>query len=182
MAKTQRSVIPPDKQVPVMIVSAVIFAVILWWRFGPKPADTTSALVPVSGDIAAVDSSSLDELKTLVADLAELEKPGSGWPEWRTEIARDPFHWPRSAGGDAAEPGAEAPAGDSGPVENGATALALSGVVLDERGGMALINGKYVRIGDSVEGCLVRAIGETSVTVEDSSGTRELYLPEVGQQ
>lgn len=182
MAKSQRSLIPPDKQVPVMIVSAIIFAIILWWRFGPKPSDTESALALVPTAIATGDTASLDELKALVGDLADLEKPGSGWPEWRTEIGRDPFHWPRTESGDLAGQGAEASAEVIGSGGDGATALALSGVVLDGRGGMALINGKYVRIGDSVEGCLVRAIGETSVTVEDSSGTRELYLPEVGQQ
>jgi hypothetical protein len=182
MAKTQRSLIPPDKQVPVMIVSAIIFAIILWWRFGPKPVETGAALALIPTAVATGDTASLDELKALSGDLAALEKPGSSWPEWRTEITRDPFHWPRMADGDVVEQGAEAPAGDTSAADDGATALALSGVILDGRGGMALINGKYVRIGDSVEGCLVRAIGETSVTVEDSSGTRELYLPEVGQQ
>jgi len=184
MAKSQRSLIPPDKQVPVMIVSSIIFAVILWWRFGPKPLDPAAAISQAPTAIATGDASSVEELKMLVGELDGLEEHSSSWPEWRTEIERDPFHWPRVADGDvaAAVPGVEAPADDRGSGRESATALALSGVVLDGRGGMALINGKYVRLGDSVEGCLVRAIGETSVTVEDSSGTRELYLPEVGQQ
>ncbi len=182
MAKSQRSLIPPDKQVPVMIVSAIIFAIILWWRFGPKPVDSNSALALVPTAIATGDTGSLEELNSLVGDLAALENPGTSWPEWRTEIGRDPFHWPRAVEGNVADLEAGPPADDSGSEPVGGAKLTLSGVVLDGRGGMALINGKYVRIGDSVEGCLVRAIGETSVTVEDSSGTRELYLPEVGQQ
>lgn len=182
MARSQRSLIPPDKQVPVMIVSAIIFAIILWWRFGPKPVDPNSGVNLVPSAIATGDTGALDELKLLVDDLAALEKPSSNWPAWRTEVERDPFHWSQAAEIEATG-ATEDGSGDGGVMERVRAAdLNLSGVILDGRGGMALINGKYVRIGDSVEGCLVRAIGETSVTVEDASGTRELYLPEVGQQ
>lgn len=176
MAKSQRSIIPPGKQIPVMIVSAIIFAIILWWRFAPQKSVSVSplALVPVS--TSAGDSGPVTELNAMLIGLASLDEPRANWPEWRAEVARDPFHWPGADPETTPEPGAEAES-VSGPKRN---ELSLRGVLMDSRGGLALINGKYVREGDSVEGCLVRSVGETSVMIEDISGIRTLYLPENG--
>lgn len=176
MAKSQKSFIPPDKQIPVMIVSAIIFAIILWWRFAPQKTVSVSplALVPVSS--AAGDGGPIDELNATLNDLASLDSPAASWPEWRTEVARDPFHW------SGIEPAAVPQSESAEEVVAGPQRadLSLRGVLMDARGGLALINGKYVRAGDSVEGCLVRSVGETSVTIEDNTGTRTLYLPENG--
>lgn len=176
MAKSQRSIIPPEKQIPVMIVSAILFAVILWWRFAPQKSVALSPmdLVPVS--TAAGDSGTVTELNDALGEMASLNAAPPSWPEWRTEVARDPFHW-SVVDAVASTPGEPQTESVSGPQH---ADLSLRGVLMDARGGLALINGKYVREGDSVEGCLVRSVGETSVTVEDISGIRTLYLPENG--
>lgn len=174
MRKKSKSIIPQNLQVPVMIVSAILFAIILWWRFAP--ASNNAASVP-EAEVALVASNpgAMEELNAVIGRIRVIERPTLNQVRNDQVLDEDPFHW----SGEAVSESTPERVTFSPESTPGRQELELTGVLLDSRGGLALINGRYVRTGERVDGCTVRAIGETSVSIEDATGLRQLYLPEV---
>ena len=175
MAKKSKSLIPPKLQIPVMVIGAVVLVFLLWQRLGPAAGGSAKA-APVTAPAPVQDSTSPDAIRIILADTDPPESIAPPVRSYTDSETRDPFHWPDISLSE--ETLFEEPLP---PIEQGSDRpdLHLSGVLMDARGGIARINGSYLRVGDSIEGCVVRAIHETRVRIEDFAGTRELTLPEV---
>jgi len=84
--------------------------------------------------------------------------------EYSADKLRDPFQ------------GAVSEQGVGGPgTENAASSLSISGIVSGEKMSQAIINGKVVKVGDTIEGFNVIDINLDGVTV--SSGSFQYVVP-----
>lgn len=68
------------------------------------------------------------------------------------------------------------PAGGKGPGEETAPLLDLSGIIYDPVNPMAIINGRFVGIGDSVGDARVLGIGRESIRISSGGAERTLRL------
>ena len=184
MAKS-KSIIPEQAQVPAAIILAVFFALILWWRFGPKeePADSEEGSAATQIESAAAD---LDGLKALLASAEEEPWSLVGQRETLPPLARNPFLSAFEARSrhaaleimpdDEAEDDEleEEPAGSSR--EEILASLVLTGTCVMGSQAMALMNDRYLKVGDEIAGFVVAEVEERKVVLKDDAGSESLYI------
>lgn len=122
----------------------------------PKPATTPVAHEPASGSkLPPVLQSGSRSFRTVGADPAAAPAPSTG-----TQAA------PAVSTGTTVAP------------DSGIQDLKLKAILYNSKRPTALINGKTVQVGDTIEKAVVRAIERSSVTLEAGGSTHILKLPQ----
>lgn len=188
----ERSVVPAKVQIPLAVVLAIFFAIVLYARFGPKEK---AAPAPVEeAQEATIDyRASLTDLQLLVASLQPLRNQVMAKTlRDRPPIKVDPFA-PARPPEDTTDSGTEDPAAPIAvdvipgppPVDialesrfQRLSALQLKAIVVSEGQAIALINNGLFQAGQRISGFIVDKVGEGSVELSDEYGTEYLYLPE----
>lgn len=185
--KRNKSIIPKQAQIPAAIVLALVFALLLWWQFGPKetpvenPDDT--ALVQ-----EGVNAASLEQLKALLAETRRESWEVAIDRGARRPLERNPFRsasfvQPREVGLEVdlegevpePEPEEEEPAGPTR--EEVLSLLRLKGTCIMAPWAMAVVNGRYIRVGDKVAGFVVTEVKEREIVLKDDMGYESLFIP-----
>lgn len=185
---SKKSLIPANAQVPVAIVLAILFTLLLWWRFAPKKEAEETTTVMISSGETEVEVS-LDELQTILAEIqAGRIKHASRGTSVPT-LLKNPFE--RLEKVPMPDPLLEIenesdPRNDERLLEirqrehdQQLATMALTATGITGKSAIALINGKYFKVGDMVEGFVVKKIREREVTIEDQLGTEIIRMPEV---
>lgn len=114
--------------------------------------------------VSSQSSVSLETMATNMAFLASVRQSESmrllQEAEWQKPWGRDPF--------DAAE-ALDAKTG-------GSSSFSLSGIVWDEKMPVAIINDKLLQTGDQIDGCQVKEIRRSSVSLVCDGASQELKL------
>lgn len=180
--KKQRNLLPPHLQVPVTLFMAVVFVVLLYFRLGPgsKP----KAAVPATPAALATTTAPATLITDLSTGAKELRALLAAQPEASTELpalASNPF-FPAEAVLQALEAAQEGEPesmaegevvaqAEAAPVVVVRAVPALSAVMVGGRsGGMAILNGQYLHVGDKIDGYELAAIQEKRVLLRDESG------------
>ena len=192
--KKKNSIVPANAQVPLAIVLAVFFAIILYWRFGPQIRGESSPLPPVAVAPDNGPEGSLEDLKTILAKVEKEPFEYEERPKTIPPLARNPF---RQEGPPVSEltdeealgPQPLQPVEDADEVseevlieqmrEERLAALVLSGTCVVANQAMAIINGRYLREGDEVEGFVVKDVREREVVLEDDAGPATIAISPV---
>lgn len=184
--KKKRSTIPDNLQVPMAIVLAVLFAIILAWRFWPAgEADPEAGGTSAASSRAGLFDSDVIRLRGLVSELQRKQQPPEAVRAPAREVAGNPFDlaaWerppeplpvPTTDLEFLAEPQAYVAPGPSR--EERLARLTLSATMRRTDFSMALVNDRYLRPGDEIEGFKVKAVHEKYIVLMDRVG--ELTLP-----
>ena len=189
MSRKKKSTIPENAQVPVAIVMAVLFAIILAWRFWPKediPAATPEMLLlqaqPAAGDIQG----DVFRLRGLLSSLRQDGLGASPKPPGERRLVRNPFSptsWEQAQAllEEAASlyetlPPLEVAVFEAQDREERIAMLTLTATVLKHDFRMAMVNGQYVREGDLIDGFRVHAIKEKCILLRDKVGETMLSI------
>ncbi len=155
-----------DKQKKQLIITIVLVAVMLgnfarimfFKDAGTKK--TPSARSAAAGSLS-VNREALIANVTFLSNVRQNEAARARQEaEWEKEWGRDPFSLSLSAGKAAGIEGS----------------FILSGIVWDEKLPLAIINQKLLKASDSIDGCLVKEIRRSSVTLTCSEKSFELQL------
>jgi hypothetical protein len=182
---SKKSTIPPQAQIPVAIGLAVLFALILAWRFFPADKEEEAAAIPAilpTGTEAHVSLADLTEtLEALQGEHAMgLPRPGELPP-----LARNPFFLAGAGAGPAAGKAGASAYGDGDSVARQLAlaardrmlgSLVLSATCVAGTSSRAIINGRHVSIGDEVAGLIVQRIGERQVVLADDLGAHVMEI------
>ena len=184
----KKSTIPPQAQIPVAIGLAVLFAVILAWRFFPWDKEGEEA-VPATLQTGSALQFSLEDLTETLEALQSQHVTGLPRPSELPPLARNPF-LTGEVGLDLAAVEPPSSADDEGAGVSVARQLALAArdkllaglalsatCVAGESSG-ALINGSHLRIGDEIAGLTVQQIGERQVVLADDLGAHIIEIQE----
>lgn len=172
------SILPPRAQIPVAIALAAFFAALLWWRFAPDAKPSTR----VSAAELTNTTYSLGEVQALIAEVQGEEADPQATAAPLIACERDPFLWDALA---PAEQEAVEDAVDNTNAEQEAllaereeraAQLRLDGTFLIGRSSVAIINGKHVKPGESIDGFVLNNVHERSAVLVDDFGAIELEL------
>ena len=178
---SKKSTIPPKAQVPVAVGLAVLFAVILAWRFlSQDEGDAPAVPAAPSGDSEV--QVSLEELTEALEALQEGYVKELPRPSELPPLARNPFL--------VGEAGVRPAALEAGGKEAVARQLALAGreaglaglvlsatCVAGESSG-AIVNGRHLGLGDEIEGLTIQKIEQRQVVLTDDWGTYTIEIQE----
>ena len=141
------------QQVRVLAALSVVLAVVFVraWRHSPMAQPATPEVL--ASDVGPPDETTLPDLlsRTLPSALRGAQRDAVG----QMKLGRDPFV--RGQG-------------------SGSHGLSLSGILWDGQHPMAVINNQTMRVGESVDGYTVVAIGQDVVSVTDGTQTIQLRL------
>ena len=168
-------------QVIAAIALGAVLIFIVAYRLRPKHAESTAPALSAAGQVdtdAGLDADEVD----LMPLLATLDRP---LPEPIVKqvtigkVTRDPF---RAAGRfreaiDQLAAQQNAATAPQAPAERPEEILSLKGILHDENGAVACINGSMLSVGDVILGFTVRAIGQWDVTLEKQGKSVVLALP-----
>lgn len=187
MKRTKDGLIPKKYQAPVAIVLSVLFAGVLYWRLAPQASAKAPSPIEAPVAAAAADGAaqvSVDDFKKMLDELKRGETKRAARPTDAPVLARNPFvlntpSIPELTGPGERTPGSTAgePEPDSGPSRSEVLAsLKLTGTCIADNVAVAVINGKYVKAGDTIEGFTVKSVSGGQVSLTDASGTDVVAL------
>ena len=179
---SKKSTIPVNAQIPVAIILSIMFAFLLLYQFGPLGSeDEAPDTVILSVDETEVQVS-VDDVKSLLADIQADKIQRVSQATTAPPLSRDPF---RRAGFhvSAGEPGEDTkPTTESELLrmhEERLRSLRLSATSLMSGNTIAIINGRLLRVGDSIEGFVIQEVRKREVILEDEIGKESIQMPEV---
>jgi len=151
-----------DKKKQQLIITGILLAVMVVMvgralfggKKGEAPGKAISSQPSVSVETMAANMAFLASVRQSETARLVQEK------EWEKPWGRDPFSLSLAAG-------------KAGGIESN---FVLSGIVWDEKLPLAIINQTLLKASDSIEGCLVKEIHRSSVTLVCSEKTFELQL------
>jgi len=156
------------KSKPVMAVVAVIFAVVVVANIETfKPGKKTKSQPELR--LQASQPMPFDLLSLRLKSTIPAENLAAWTDRGTPELARDPFGNVHSY-----QPLEVTP--DSVAVIEPVTVWQCNAVLLGGRDPVAMVNGKSFKVGESVDGLLVAAIGTTGVKLTDKNG-KSTFLP-----
>lgn len=181
MRTRRRSLVPIQYQLPAAIVLGILFIAILIWRFAPRSPEQSEATAPDAATGAPAEPAPTAEtaLAALEQELALSESsfPPLPQPPPAPDVRYNPFialpqseiveSVPEETGENAIAYllAPEAPTRDERLAALEITATAVSG-----DWAMAIVNDRFLRIGDKCSGFEVASIGVDSVVLRDAEG------------
>jgi len=158
MTSDQKSQKNDRIKVVLIIVLSIIFVIVAYFRFfhnksiratnNPVAMTLTTPLTVPTVYQAGAETGKMDE------------RPGEGAPVGGM-VTRNIFA-PAKTAGTGGEPSLMFPEKADGKTVSG---LKLSGIITDDRAAIAVINGKFLKKGDAIEGYQVIGIGDKTVTL-----------------
>jgi hypothetical protein len=183
----KKSLVPIKAQIPLALCLAVAFALVLAWRFRPQD-ERKAAAAPQAKPAATAEATdspvAIDDLRALLKKIKTGEKPAAPAETPMQAPIHDPFRTPPPEVApavveappepeiDPAVQAIEARARRDTALEN----LKLTGTCLAGSERVALINGRCLRPGASVDGFQVREVREREVVLEDEFGPAVVRL------
>lgn len=174
---TQRLGATPGK-IALVGVLGVVFVVVLFVQFGGDEATDTTAEKPRRRGVAQRAPESAES--TSGASKASQESPAKAWPQIPLEeiIRHDPFAPPASLIDEDDDPETPTPLAEQPtqpPTQPFADdraerlarlrVLSAEAVLMGEEGNRAIVGSRLVRVGDTLEGFTITAIGPDGVTL-----------------
>ena len=175
MPRRRKSLVPPEKQIPVAIGLGAFLILLVIWLYVPWPGGQAAAPpgMPIE-ELGPVVS--IDELRRLTADIRSNLGNPSARPDVVPEVTRSPFHWEETV-----EPaGPERTARVETPIveEKTPPPFVLSGTCLFGNKAFAMLDGRRVEVGDVVAGRIVKQIGEREVILQNGPIIDTIRMPE----
>lgn len=174
------SIISKKSQAPVAIVLSIMLALILVWRFGG--GETAAAVETLPRESLNDQRVPMESLKEIVGRIGTEKFTLSKFEMAAPVLARDPFSsitFVRVV--EDVDTGRRAEEDAKAARARRLGSLKLSGSIAlgDER--LALVNGRYVRQGDTLDGFTIKAIEERKLILEDDLGVEVIRFGEVFQ-
>lgn len=200
-----KSVVPAKLQIPMAIVLGLLLVCIVVVRFGGRKQATPAVTVKEKTNVTAEETITIEDLRQALTDLPRTTTSRVGPRDGPPPLVRNPFVLADSESAEdgttsaasegGSEEGESAPVVSEGETDKPSTPaepaedrsvrlarLSLSATSLTKNSAVALINGRYVREGDVIEGFVVKKIHERKVLLEDQVGIETVRMPETIDQ
>ena len=176
--RSKKKGIPSKYQIPAAIGLAVVFGTILIWRFGGSEEDAAAA-TEIPG---APQRVSIEGLNAVLSEIETGNIGRSAVLSTSPPLERDPFQRIETIVETATEPSEEKVQEEMEESrEDRLMLLRLSGTCIIGSTAMAVINGKYYKPGDEIDGFYVKDIKPSEVVLEDEIGPEVLRIQEVSE-
>ncbi|MFC1736054.1 hypothetical protein ACFL1X_08045 [Candidatus Hydrogenedentota bacterium] len=188
----KKSTIPPSAQIPAMIALAILFVIILVWRFAPKEEAGQDGAAAVSG--AAAQEVSLDDLNKIIEEMNKGEIQMASRSDEIPTLVRNPFSIPESALAairegevgrltrdfkDAKKEEVQVEIHEVGPDRDEIlSSFELTTICKMGNVKMAIVNDSFLKEGDKLSGFVVEEIGEREIVLMDDKGTETIRMEE----
>ena len=187
MAKKRQSVVPAKVQLPLTGLLIVVFGVVLFWRFAPGKESAAIAIVE-KGISTLVSFSEIEDLESLIEAVEQNALIGDSKSESGSRLERDPFVKARAFSPGPTQETGEGIESELISEEGGEKVVnrsefleeaSLTAVITMGNRSVAVLDGQYLRIGNTIAGLTVTEIAEDHIVLKDELGSEVVRLEEL---